>query len=184
MLSMLKWLIRRRLAAFERANDYDVGYARDLLDADLGAFLTFAKVCGLSSYRKGVPLDAWYAAKLVGTIGEDCGPCTQLLVTFAERDGVPVEVINAVLSGDLRALPDAVVLAVRFARAVLTRDPELVDLQPLVVARWGRRGLVSLACAITSARLYPTMKYALGHGHACSRVKVGGIVTPVLRQAA
>ena len=40
--------------------------------------------------------------------------------------------------------------------------------------RWGRRALVSLAFAITASRLYPTVKYALGHGKACMRVVVGG----------
>ena len=43
--------------------------------------------------------------------------------------------------------------------------------------RRGRRALVSLAFAMTAARLYPTVKYALGHGKACTRVVVGG--TPV-----
>ena len=43
--------------------------------------------------------------------------------------------------------------------------------------RWGRRALVSVAFAITAARIYPTVKYALGHGKACTRVVVGG--TPV-----
>ena len=43
-----------------------------------------------------------------------------------------------------------------------------------IVKRWGPRALVSLAFAMTAARLYPTVKYALGHGKACSRVVVGG----------
>jgi hypothetical protein len=33
---------------------------------------------------------------------------------------------------------------------------------------------VSLAFAITAARVYPTSKYALGHGKACQRVVVAG----------
>ena len=44
--------------------------------------------------------------------------------------------------------------------------------------RWGRRALVSLAFAIHCARIYPTVKYALGHGKACMRIVVGG--TPVM----
>ena len=46
------------------------------------------------------------------------------------------------------------------------------------VKRCGRRALVSLAFAIYTARMYPTIKYALGHGKACTRVVVGG--TPVI----
>jgi hypothetical protein len=37
--------------------------------------------------------------------------------------------------------------------------------------------VVTLAFAITTARMYPTVKYAMGHGQLCSRVMVGG--TPV-----
>ena len=40
--------------------------------------------------------------------------------------------------------------------------------------RWGRLALVSLGFAITAARIYPTVKYALGHGKACMRIVVGG----------
>jgi hypothetical protein len=32
--------------------------------------------------------------------------------------------------------------------------------------------------------VFPTVKYALGHGKACQRVTVGGAATPVRRQAA
>ncbi len=48
-----------------------------------------------------------------------------------------------------------------------------------ILTRWGPRALVSLAQAITAARSYPTVKYALGHGKACSRVVVAGAPTPV-----
>ena len=181
---MLKWLIRRRLAAFERANDYDVNYVRDMLDVDWRAVLTFNRVAALAAYRNNIPPAPWHAAKIVGVLHEDCGPCTQLAVTFAERDKVPAPVIRAVLAGDDAAMPADVVLAVRFARAALTRDPELATLQEAVIDRFGRRGHISLAFAVTSARLFPTLKYALGHGHACTRIKVGGSVTPVLRKAA
>jgi hypothetical protein len=43
---------------------------------------------------------------------------------------------------------------------------------------------VSLAFALTSARFYPTLKYALGYGQTCTRVSVGGAPVPVLRRAA
>ena len=40
---------------------------------------------GLTKYHKGIPAAPLYAAKLVGTLAEDCGPCTQLVVSLAER---------------------------------------------------------------------------------------------------
>jgi hypothetical protein len=50
------------------------------------------------------------------------------------------------------------------------------------VRQWGRRGLVSLGFRILAARMYPTLKYALGHGQACTRLKIGGETQPVLRE--
>jgi hypothetical protein len=171
---MLKWLIGRRLAAFERDYSYDMGYARELLDADPGALFKFMKVMGIAQYRKGVPVDAWYAAKLVGTIAEDCGPCTQLVVTMAEREGVSTETLRALVSGEIDAMSDDVALAYRFSKAVLAHDVEADALRAQAEARWGKKGVISLAFAITAARLFPTLKYALGHGRACVRVTVGG----------
>jgi hypothetical protein len=34
--------------------------------------------------------------------------------------------------------------------------------------------VVSLAFTILTARMYPTIKYAMGHGKACTRIVVGG----------
>jgi len=47
-----------------------------------------------------------------------------------------------------------------------------------VVRRWGQKGLVALALTLTTARMYPTVKYALGHGKSCSRVTVAGEAAP------
>lgn len=52
-----------------------------------------------------------------------------------------------------------------------------------MVARWGRRGLASLALALASARVFPTVKYALGHGRACTRVVVGRTAVTARREA-
>jgi hypothetical protein len=51
-----------------------------------------------------------------------------------------------------------------------------------ILRRWGERGLISLAFAILSARMYPTLKYALGHGQACTRLVIGGEAMPVRRE--
>jgi hypothetical protein len=67
-----------------------------------------------------------------------------------------------------------VALAYRFARAVLDRDPEADALREEVVRRWGPRGLVSLAFAVTAARMFSTLKSALGHAKSCTRVRVAG----------
>jgi hypothetical protein len=89
-----------------------------------------------------------------------------------------------VLAGDVAAMPSDVALAFRFAAAVRGRRPEADELREAVVASWGQRGLVSLAFAITVAKIYPSVKYALGHGQACRRVTVAGEAQTVQRRAA
>ena len=177
---MLRWLMRRRIAAFERAYDYDMGYARDMLDASPRALLAFAQASGLAQYRQAVSAEAWHAAKIVATLAEDCGPCTQLVVTMAERDGINPGVLRAILARNEQAMPPDAALGFHFAEALLRHDRRADDLRSEVLRRWGRGGIVSLGFAIAGSRIFPMLKYALGHGHACSRVMVAGVTMPVL----
>lgn len=181
---MINWLIRRRIEAFERTFDYDMSYARELLGVDRRAFLAWARVMGVSRYRRDVPPDVYYAAKLMGTVAEDCGPCTQLMVAMALREGVPPATLSAIIERRDRELSEQVLLGVRFAEAVLTRSSEADALRRDVVRRWGPRALVSLAFALTAARLYPTLKYALGYAHTCQKVVVQGQPLAVIRATA
>jgi hypothetical protein len=180
---MFKWLMRRQIAAFERTYGYDAGYVRDILAADIAAFRTLWKLSSVK-YCKGLPREALYAAQITGTLAEDCGPCTQLGITMAEREGIAPDILKAIVRGDEHAMPNDVALAVRFTRAVLNHDPSADDYRAQIVQRWGAKGLMSLAFGISGSRLYPTLKYALGHGQACRRVTVAGTPVTPLRQAA
>jgi uncharacterized protein YjeT (DUF2065 family) len=182
--TMLKWLIKRQIAAFERSYGYDTSYARHLLEVDTAAFMKLAKVRGMAQYRKSVPAPAWYAAKLAATLAEDCGPCTQLVVTMAEREGLPPSMLKAMVTGGACALPDDAALGMRFAKAVMSHDPMADNLRADIVSRWGEQGLVSLAFAVATGRIFPTVKSALGHSQACRRVMVDGTELAVLKQAA
>jgi hypothetical protein len=180
---MIRWFLLRQIAAFERSWNYDSSYIKEVLDTDPRALWTFSKVMGLSQYRKNVPPAPYYAAKITCTLAEDCGPCTQLAVDMATRAGVDVAALKAIVAGDIAAMPDDVALSVRFTRATLRHDWEADRLREEVVRRWGKRGLISLAFAVTAARVFPTLKYAMGHGQACLRVTVGGEAGPMLREA-
>jgi len=180
---MLGWLVRRQMAKFERQFDYDLTYARDIYDASPRAFFRFSRIFGLAEHRADVPREAWFAAKIAATLAEDCGPCTQLVVTMAEREGVSAAALRAILGGDATTMPPDAALGFRFARSVLERDIAEGDrLRGEVVSRWGRKGLVSLALTIAASRVFPGVKYALGHGHACTRVRVGSAETHISRQ--
>lgn len=181
---MMKWLIRRKLSAFEKKYDYDTSYIRELLDLDFRAFRTYLRAASMGYYRRDVPETVHFCVGIAVTASEDCGPCTQLGVSMALERGVPPEVLRAVLSSDLARMPEDVRLGVRFARAVLAHAPEADALREEIVERWGPRALLSLAFAVNAGRLYPTLKYAMGHGKACQRVQVGDLPVAVVRGAA
>lgn len=180
---MLKWLLHRKVRAFERQHGYDASYMHELLDTDLGAFVKFARATGLGAYRKDVPADVYAAAGLTSSVVADCGPCTQLGVGLAREAGVPAAALKAIIAGDERAMSSDVALGARFARAILARDVEVDALRAEVARRWGPRAVVTLAYAVMAAQLYPALKYATGHGKACTRVMVEGqAVVPATRQ--
>ena len=174
---MLSWFARKRLDAFEREHDYDASYLRELLDTSFSAMLRFHRATALGDYRHGLPAPCWHAVRIRTARREDCGPCVQLLVTMAERDGISPDVIRGALQGDVEGLPPDVCLSLEFTDAVLDRSAQADAIRPEIVTRFGKQGLVTLAFAALAARLYPTLKYALGHGHRCSIIQVGG--TPV-----
>jgi hypothetical protein len=171
---MVKWMLRKAIDKFEREWNYDASYMRDLIEASPRAAWLFSRAAALGQFRRDIPIEAWYAAGITAVRHEDCGPCTQLGVTMAERAGVSPAVLRAVLADAPEAMPPEVALAWKFTRATLAHDPAADQYRDAIVQRWGKRALISLAFAITAARIYPTVKYALGHGKACTRIVVGG----------
>jgi len=178
---MIRWLLQRQIAAFERTWNYDAGYVHELIDADPRAMLAFGKLQALGRYRGGVPITAYVAAGLVVAMAEDCGPCTQLGITMAEREGVDPAVLRAIVTRDFAAMPAEAALAVRFTEAALRHSQEADELREEVVRHFGKRGLIALSFAMLAARMYPTLKYALGHGRTCTRLAIRGETVPVLR---
>lgn len=170
---MMRFLANRVLDAFAKRHDYDVAYMRMLLGASPSAFRKFGQVSALSGHREAVPVEASHAARLVGVLAEDCGPCTQLVADMARGEGVPDDQIIAVLSGSEAAMTKPVALAFRFARAMIENVPGLGDLREDVRRQWGDKGVVDLTFAAQMTRIYPMVKAGLGFAAACQQVKVG-----------
>ncbi|MFY9752308.1 MAG: hypothetical protein WAJ92_06690 [Candidatus Acidiferrales bacterium] len=177
---MFGFIAKRQMAAFERKFQYDMSYGRYILAASPKAFFKFTRLLGLTGHHEDVPPDALYAAKIVGTLAGDCGPCAQLVVTMGEREGVPAATLRAILAGGTAAMPASAALGFDFARAVVARDIAASDrLRTEIESRWGRRAVVSLAFSIAGGQFFPNVKYALGFGHACTRVAVAGADAPL-----
>jgi hypothetical protein len=172
---MVSTFFRRSIRAFERRWGYDGSYMHEILDeAGPGAVVPLEFLGRVSRYRKHVPASVYFAAKIAASIEADCGPCAQLAVTMAEAAGVDRATLRALAASDPGALGADERLAYDFARATLTREAGSDELRAGVLARWGRRGLVSLAYGIVAGQAFPTFKAAIGHATACTRLHVGG----------
>ena len=137
-----------------------------------------------AGHREVVPLDASFAAKLVGALAEDCGPCTQLCVDMALEAGMPKEQIKAVLRRDPGAMNGATILGFRFADAVVRRSVDDEEFRDAIRAQWGEKGVIDLTLALQMGRMFPMVKAGLGYAKECRRVTVDGHNVDVVKQAA
>ena len=103
---MLKAVLRRYIRRFQVRWSYDASYFRDLLDLGSWTFIGFGLATSLGR-RPEAPAAAMAAVGLVGTMTEDCGPCTQIQVDMSLAGGLSPQLLQAILQGDEAAMsPD------------------------------------------------------------------------------
>ncbi|MDJ0895637.1 MAG: hypothetical protein QNJ92_10900 [Alphaproteobacteria bacterium] len=178
---MRKYLARRALKSFGGRYGYDVSFMEYMLDASPKAFFKFAPLGTLARHREAAPKQAFYAAKLVGALSEDCGPCTQLVADMAEEAGVAPKCIEAVLTRDLAAMCVDAALGFRFAEALVRPDPEIDDAREIIRGQWGDAGVIDLTFAVQIGRVFPMIKAGLGFTRSCQRVRIGDHQVDVVR---
>lgn len=152
--------------------DYDVKYQQDILRNDLFGFFKFMGFQTMASHSTGVPTTVLYAARIRAILFEDCGPCAQLSINMALEAKVSPEIIDAIINLQLELLPSDVSLVVQFTEFVLSHNPEADELRDQIKSLWGEQGLITISFAISSYRVYPALKYAMGYGKACSQLQV------------
>ena len=162
---------RAQLESFGAAYRYDVGYMKTMLDGSPGAFQAFVAGQAMSTYRKALPLDAHYVARVATMQGEDCGPCTQLNLRRAVEEGVDREMLRTLLE-EPAALPEPLRDVADHCRAVV--EGGLDDPERAARLRWnyGDEGFAELAVCIAGSRIYPTAKRALLQAGVCERSTV------------
>ncbi len=168
---MLRALLDRfAIRPFERAFNYDASYMRDVLAASPASFLKFSVLSGLVQ-RRAAPAAALAAAGIVDHAARGLRPLhPDRRRHRAALQGACGRRCRAILAGDTAAMGETAALAWRFAHASLDRDMEVADpLRDEIVRRWGEKALVAISLAMVTGRLYPTLKYALGHGKTCQK---------------
>ncbi|NAX45395.1 hypothetical protein CAG70_00020 [Photobacterium halotolerans] len=176
---MIRYLFSKMLLAFKNRYDYDIRYQQDILKTDLGAFLKFMGFQTMSSHSGNLPAGPLYAARIRAIIWDDCGPCTQLAVNMALEAKISPDIVQAIINKDFNNLPDDIALVVKFTESVLAHHPEADDYREKILALWGPKELITIGFAISTYRVYPALKYTLGYGKTCQRIRINASsITP------
>ncbi len=169
---MLRWLISKRLNSEEKKLGVPLDYARHILGTSLRTFFKFLKIMPLAEYRRALPPEPFYAARIIATRHDDCGECVQIAVNQARNAGIKSALLEAVLADRLEDLPEEVADACRFATAVITCSADLDAVRERIRQRHGEEALVELALTIAAGRFFPTAKRALGYAKSCSTMSI------------
>lgn len=159
------------IAKFDAHYGYDSSYLVDVLKASPEGFEKFQDFKPLAYHRVELPVDAYFTAHLIATRSEDCGSCLQLVSKMAIEAGVPREIVKATLNGD-ESLPDELKLVRRYALCVSKQEPIDPDLLSYLKDCFGETAVAELALCIATARVFPTIKRAMGYAKSCSLVPV------------
>ncbi len=181
---MFRKLARHMVLKFGERYDYDVAYMLHMLETTPDVMNAFNARSKLDSCKKWTTANARMAAKLVGALNEDCGPCIQLAVDMARETGVASGEIEAVLTGDRSAMSSDTALGYRFASAIIARSNEEDAAREAVRSVYGDAGVIELTLATQVARLFPMVKTGLGYGKSCGRIDLGERAVTPAKEAA
>lgn len=169
---MLGFIVKRKIRAKEKELGVSMNYLVEMYDTAPDAFWAFSKIMPAAEHRNKLPPAPYHVARLVATRHADCGPCVQIVVNMAKKDGVEVPVLTAVLAGRVEDLPESLRDVYRFAQAVVTQNGEEGPYRERLRQVFGDEAVVELALAIATSQVFPVLKRGLGHAKSCSVVKV------------
>ena len=164
---MISRLFESAIAKREQALGVTLDYLREIAQVSKTGFLKLALLGPLGNHRKRLPKAAFHLARIVATREEDCGACVQIAVNLAHQDGVPLQYLRATLERHYGELPELLQEVCEFAESV-SKGWDCPDARAQVKERLGAEGLAELAFAIAAARVFPTIKRAMGHAQSCS----------------
>jgi hypothetical protein len=163
---MWRRIIHGIIGRQEKKLGVSLEYLREISEGSPGAFLKFGLFAPLANHRRKLPKEAWHLARLAATQAEDCGTCVQIVVNLAKADGVAPGLIQTALAGALDELPLDLALVMQFSECI-ARGEDREHLRNRLVAIYGEAAFHEVALAIATARVFPTIKRALGHAQSC-----------------
>lgn len=169
---MLNWCAQRIVGWAERRTGAAADYLRHVAQVSPRTFFKFLLLGPAAGHRRRCSREMVHAARIVAARTEDCGPCVQIAVNMARRDGVDTRILQQILDGDSTSLPPEVALAVQFAQSVAERTGDDEHWRRQLLEKFSEEVIVELALAVAMARVFPTFKRGLGYARSCSLVQV------------
>jgi hypothetical protein len=172
---MIRFVLRKVIDTAEVSFGESLDYLRLMLRASVGAFFQFAKLTGVSRYRRALPLGPFHVVRIVAALHEDCGPCVQTTVNIARKEGIAPTVLRSIVDRRPEALPEELADVFHFVDKVLRRTGDEEGLREKIRVRYGRHGdaaLSEIALVLSSARAFPVTKRVLGYATSCENVKI------------
>jgi len=162
---------RKMIDDFENHYNYDSTYMRELLESSQEGFAKFNNFLPLSSHQEKLGAEDYWVAKLAAMQVEDCGECLQLNVRMALEGGLTKQLVEAVLSGG-RTLPDTLKDVYDYAKHVASNDAIEYELLDRITTRYDKGTLLEFGLCIATAKVFPTVKRALGYTRSCKLVEI------------
>ncbi|QDV75162.1 hypothetical protein [Botrimarina mediterranea] len=148
------------LQEFEATYGYDTAYLRQLAEESPGAYEVFTQAEGMSAYRRALPLEAHYVARIATMLEEDCGPCTQLNLRMAIAAGVERSTLNLLLHSPEK-LPSHLRDVRDHSRAIVGAGEVTPERVKRLRAHYGDEAVAEIAVVVIGSRVYPTLKRAM-----------------------
>ena len=152
---------------FEMHYDYDCSYMRELLETSLAGFEKFNHFLALSSHQEKLTNNEYWIAKLAAMQVEDCGECLQLNVKMALESGVDKSLLNAILNENINNI-DLDKDIYDYSRCVAENGIVTDDLMQRMSEKYSKGALLEFGLCIATAKVFPTIKRALGYTKSCS----------------
>ena len=170
---MLKTVLHKSTASFEKQYDYDASYMHQIIDKSKGGGWRLGLLPILSLYRgPKAAKDVWAGAALASTLDADCGSCAQLIVDQAIEIGVAPKELEQCAKGHAET-PSDCGLGYLFAQSAIAGGANTAELRAEIVRRYGEEAAVAASFAAACGRIYPVLKRATGDVAACAILRFG-----------
>lgn len=162
---------QKQINDFEEHYKYDSTYMRELLKYSPEGFAKFNAILPLTSHREKLSIEDFWVAKLAALQVEDCGECLQLNVRMALEDGVTKQIIEAAINAASN-LSENLKDVYYYAKAVAAHAQIETALMDRIKARYDKGMLLEFGLCIATAKVFPTIKRALGYTKSCSLIEI------------